>query len=129
MAQHNKLIEQVRPFLPAGETFQGAIPAQAGLNPFVVNSIGANSAGILGLLIATMFRVKRRIIAVSDQSVLVLAADASYVPNSLLARLPRSTEIGPLKGTWAKTRLDGTRLYVHRKYHPVVERIDAKASQ
>jgi hypothetical protein len=127
VAQNTKLIDQVRPFVPAGEAFQAAVPAQAGMNPWIVNSIGANSFGVLGLLIAAMFRVKRRLIVVTDQSVLVLAADARYAPTAVLARLERSTPIGPLHGRWAKTRLEEIKLYVHRKYHPVVERTDARA--
>jgi hypothetical protein len=67
VAQNTKLIEQVRPFLPAGETFQAAIPAQAGLNPWFVNSIGASVTGLLGFLITSIFRVKHRIIVVTDQ--------------------------------------------------------------
>lgn len=125
--QNPKLIDQVRPFLPAGETFQAAIPAQAGLNPWFVNSIGASFTGLLGFLISSIFRVKRRLIVVTDQSVLVVAADGSYAPTAVLARLERSTPIGPLHGRWAKTRLEDIKLYVHRKYHPVVERTDARA--
>jgi hypothetical protein len=109
VAQNTKLIEQVRPFLPAGETFQAAIPAQAGLNPWFVNSLGASVTGLLGFLITSIFRVKRRLIAVTDQSVLVLAADSTYAPTAMLARL------------------EDIKLYVHRKYHPVVERTDARA--
>jgi hypothetical protein len=59
--------------------------------------------------------------------VLLLAADASYAPTGVLARLERNTQIGPLRGRWAKTRLDDIKVYVHRKYHPVVERTDARA--
>ena len=114
-------------FVPASETFQAAIPAQAGLNPWFVNSLGASVTGLLGFLITSIFRVKRRLIVVTDQSVLVLAANTSYAPTAMLARLERNTQIGPLHGTWAKTRLEDIKLYVHRKYHPVVERTDARA--
>jgi hypothetical protein len=128
VAQNNNLIAQVRPFLRPDERFQSAFPAQAGPNPFLANSFGFNSFGVLGVLIGAMFRAKRRIIAVTDQAVLVLAADARYAPTTELVRLPRSTRIGPLRGTWAKTRLDDMKLYVHRRYHPVVQRADGSMS-
>jgi hypothetical protein len=60
MGIREKLAERVQPMLP-GEHLQQVFPAQAGLSPWL--------GGSFGLLGATL--VKRRIVAVTDQAVVV----------------------------------------------------------
>jgi hypothetical protein len=45
----------------------------------------------------------------------------------VLARLPRSTRIGPLSGLWARIELNGERQWVHKRFHGDVAMADSRA--
>jgi hypothetical protein len=119
VALREKLSERVQPHLEPGETVQNIFLGQTGLNPYV-----AANLGLFGMLLG----VKWRIIAVTDRAVLVFDANFGSKPKRLLARLPRGTRIGPVTGVWAKTQLNGEKLYVHRRFHKDVEAADGVPS-
>ena len=56
----------------------------------------------------------------------LLEADWQWMPNGVLARLPRTVVFGPMSGTWAATDALGGRLYVHNMFHADVESADAE---
>jgi hypothetical protein len=120
MALREKLVERVQQYLEPGETVQSAFLAQSGASPYLANSFG---------LLGNILGVKRRIIAVTDRAVLVIEADfGGTKPQQVLARLPRGTQIGPVKGVWAKTQVNGEKLYVHRRFHKDVAAADGVPS-
>jgi hypothetical protein len=120
VALRDKLVDRVQPFLEPGETVQCVFLAQAGASPYLANSFG---------LLGSILGVKRRIVAVTDRAVLVLEADfGGTKPQQVLARLPRSTRLGPVKGVWAKAQVNGEKLYVHRRFHKDVVSADGVMS-
>ncbi|HEV8566374.1 MAG TPA: hypothetical protein VGQ92_04645 [Actinoplanes sp.] len=116
MGLRDKLIERVQPMLP-GEQIQQVFLAQAGVSPWI-----GNSFGLLG-----QSMVKRRIIAVTDQGVVVLAAGFNGTnPKEILRRLPRSTRLGPTKGIWSRIDVGGDeKAWVHSRFRKDVEAADA----
>ncbi|MFI6761832.1 hypothetical protein ACIBF5_22095 [Micromonospora sp. NPDC050417] len=80
-------------------------------------------AGILGALTLA----KRRIVAVTGDAVVVMEAGGvnGTTPTKVLARLPRHTRLGPVRGVWAKTRIGEEKLYVHLRFHKQVRAADA----
>lgn len=127
MSLRDKLRERARPFLEPGEQAQEVFQAQAGLPPYLAN------LPLFGALGALLFQgaVIRRLIVVTDRAILLLDADKmnGTKPKALVRRLPRSTRIGPVRRglPWAPVQLDGSRLWVHMRYHPDVEAADAGA--
>jgi hypothetical protein len=119
VALREKLTERVQPHLEPGEQVQNIFMGQTGLNPYVAANLGA-----LGVLLG----VKWRIIAVTDRAVLVFDSNFGSQPKRLAARLPRTTKIGPVKGVWARTQLNGEKLYVHRRFHKDVNAADGVPS-
>ena len=116
MALRDKLRERAQPFLETGETIEQVFPAQAG-SPWMLGLGG----GLLMLLFA-----KPRDVVVTDRSVVVLRqSKLTATPKELLARLPRNTAIGPVSGIWAKTTLNGEKLWIHRRFHKDVTTADA----
>jgi hypothetical protein len=67
-----------------------------------------------------------RLIVVSDRSAVLLKTKSdTFVPTSLVSRLPLRTPIGPLEGRTRRTfELDGTRYYVRWRFRRDVERAD-----
>jgi hypothetical protein len=115
VALRDRLTERVTPLLEPGEQVRHVFPAQAGVNPWIGN--------LLGLLGQTF--VRRRIVAVTDQHVVVLGATLNGTkPTKVLHRLPR-TRIGPTKGIWSSIQLAGEKTWVHARYRGEVEGADA----
>ena len=113
MALRDKLIERVTPLLEAGETVQEVVPALGGMSPWA-------SAMIFGAM-GRLFFNHPRLIAITDRSIVVFQADTNgFKPKSLLARLPRDTELGPFKGIWARIELDGEKLYVNKRFYKTI---------
>jgi hypothetical protein len=117
MALRDKLTDRVTPLLEPGEQVQQIFLAQAGASPWLANS--------LGLVGRAMF-AKPRMVAVTDRAVVILQANFNGTsPTSVLARLPRSTRIGPAKGVWAAVQPSDEKLYVHKRFHKDIEAADA----
>ena len=56
---------------------------------------------------------QRRIILATDQALLLLGAGRyRFAPKKVLARLDLETRIGPVKGLFLRTEVDGRRLYL-----------------
>ncbi len=120
MALRGKLRERSQSFLDQGEQIEQVFPAQAG-SPWMVGLGG----GILLLLFA-----KPRDVVVTDRAIVMLRqSKLTATPKELLSRLPRNTQIGPVKGIWAKTVLDGEKVWIHRRFHGDVRSADAWATE
>jgi hypothetical protein len=120
MALRDKLATRVTPMLEPGEELQQVFLAQGGVSPWIGNSFG---------LIGLAMLVKRRIIAVTDRAIVVLEANFNGTsPTKVLARVPRGTRIGDVKGVWAKVALADQKLYVHKRFHSDVRAADGVAS-
>lgn len=120
MALRDKLAARVTPMLEPGEQLQQVFLAQGGVSPWI-----GNSFGLIGL--AAM--VKRRIVAVTDRGIVVLEANFNGTsPTKILARVPRGSRIGEVKGIWAKVALGDEKLYVHKRFHSDVRAADGVAS-
>ncbi len=100
--------------------------AQGGMTPWVAN---LPLFGALGALVLQSW-VSRRIIAVTNREVMVIEAGkfAATSPKRVMARLPRQTTIGPVRGVWAKVRLGDEVMWVHRRFHGDVAAADARAT-
>jgi hypothetical protein len=118
MGRRESLQERVQALLP-DEQVQQVFMAQAGANPWI-----GNSFGLLG-----QFMVKRRIIAVTDQAVVVFGATFNgTTPTEMIRRLPRQTRLGPVKGIWSTINIGAEKTWVHRKFHKDVKAADAALS-
>lgn len=111
-----KLTQNAQPFLEPGEQVHHAFAAQSGLSPWL-------GGGALALA-----AIKHHGIIVTDRAIVVVrtgkmaAGDVKEVER----RLPRSTQIGPVKGIWAKTNTLGEKMYIHKRFHKDVEAADAE---
>jgi hypothetical protein len=119
MGLNEKLTDRVQPMLMPGEQVQQVFLAQTG-NPML--------APLLGLL-GTLF-IKRRIVAVTDRAVVVFGADFNGAkPTEVLRRLPRASQLGPVKGIWAPINVgEAKKTYVHARFHKAVNAADAAIS-
>ena len=123
MALRDKLIERVGPLLP-GEQVNQVFLAQTGANPYLASIIAPIGGLLGGLLFQTL--LKRYIIAVTDQSVVVLTATFNGTkPIDVHSRLPRQTKLGPHKGIWGSINLNGQKYYVHAKFRKDIAAADA----
>ncbi len=123
MAMRDKLAERVQPLLEPGERIQEIFPARGGVSPWISAQFGA-----LGALLFSAF-IKWRIVAVTDRSVLLVRSGASGTSaKEILARLPRHTQLGPVKGIWPKIQVGPEKLWVHRRFHKDITAADAKIS-
>ncbi|HTF11644.1 MAG TPA: hypothetical protein VK659_26055 [Asanoa sp.] len=115
MALRDKLIQRTQPLLP-NEQIQQIFPAQSGVSPWL-----GGLAGLLGQV-----AVKRRIVAVTDQSIVVLTANFNGTsPKEVLRRLPRQTTIGPAKGVWARVNVGDEKTWSHAKFRKEIQAADA----
>ncbi len=115
----DKLAERTRSYLEPGEEIQHVFLAQSGPNP----NVAALSAFVY------LFS-KYRIVAVTDQEIVVLAAKGFFkqsVPGQLLERLPRQTVLGPPSGAlWSRINVPGERpSWVHHRFYRDVQAADA----
>lgn len=117
MALRDKLRERTQPLLEPGEEIHGIFLAQAGVSPW-----------LMGVSWLFTFKMKYRIVAVTDRNVVLLDASRwkPAAPKSVVARLPRSTRFGALSGVWAKVDLQGETFYVHKRFHKDVAAADAE---
>jgi hypothetical protein len=54
-----------------------------------------------------MFANPRTVLATDRAIVVLQVSKLTWTPEEILARLPRSTQIGPVSGWWSKTELNG----------------------
>lgn len=122
--RRDPLINLCANFLEPGEQVAHLVRATKGPNRWLGLAIslvaGVGVAIVLGPLFGLMvtFTVfvwiyAKRIILATDQAVVILECRRFvFAPKSELVRLPVDTRIGPLKGLWLSTTLDGQRLYI-----------------
>lgn len=123
--QRQQIIEQSRPLLQPGEAVAHVVRALEGPNRWLGLGIsllvGLGLGVLLGLpilglpafLIVFTRLYARRVILATDESLVVLAGGRfTFRPRLVLDRLDLETPIGPLKGLWLQTTLNGRRMYV-----------------
>jgi hypothetical protein len=115
MALREKLRQRSQPFLEPGEAIQQVFPVQAGRGWMV---------GLGGGLLMAMFANPRTIVATDRAIVVLRQSKLTMKPMETLARLPRSTQIGPVSGLWSKTELNGEQMWIHRRFHGDVRSAD-----
>ncbi|MFF3668304.1 hypothetical protein [Microtetraspora malaysiensis] len=116
------LVERSAPFLPAGSEIRQAFICQAAPN-FTFFLI----TYLTGL---TMFWIKYRCVAVTRDAIYVLESSklsGGAKPQSLVATLPRHTQLGPVSGRWGQMNLLGERHWVHKRFHHEVAAADRDA--
>lgn len=118
MALRDKLAERTNPYLEPGEEVRHVFMGQTGPSPFF-----AALSWIIILVAGEYF-----IFAVTDRAILVMKAGklVPSKPKSLAARLPRSTQLGPVKGIWGQTNALGKRVWVHKRFHKDLMAADAE---
>jgi hypothetical protein len=116
MALRDKLAQRAVPFLEPGEQVQAIFVAQSGASPYW---------SVLSTWIVLLTRGYATVVA-TDRAVVVLRNGwfTSTRPQGLRARLPRRPMDEP-SGLWAKLELDGTRFWVHRRFHKDVRAANA----
>jgi hypothetical protein len=116
------LVERSAPFLPAGSEIRQVFIAQAAPNFgfFLITYL-------TGL---TMFWIKYRCVAVTQDAIYVLESSrfsGGAKPQSLVATLPRHTQLGPVSGRWGQVDLLGERHWVHGRFHDQITAADREA--
>ncbi len=116
IAVRDRLREKVAPMLAPGEQIQAVFSAQT-FNGWW---------GVLSYWIL-IFKSAYRAVIVTDQRIAIFDTGRFTLTNvkSHLRDVPRSTQIGPVSGMWAKTETLGGRLYVHKRFHKDIEQADA----
>jgi hypothetical protein len=115
MSLRDKLVARTQPLLP-GEQVQQVFLAQSGASPWL--------SGLAGLFGQAM--VRRRIVAVTDRSIVVFATDWNGTkPQDVVRRLPRQTKIGPAKGIWARINVGDEKTWSHAKFRKEIQAADA----
>jgi hypothetical protein len=116
------LVERSVPFLPPGSEIRQVFIAQA------APSFGFFLVTYLTGL--TMFWIKYRCVAVTKDAIYVLESSkpsGGAKPQSLVATLPRHTQLGPVSGRWGQMNLLGERHWVHKRFHDQVTAADHEA--
>lgn len=121
MALRDKLAERAKPYLEPGEEVRHVFMGQTGPSPW----FAALSYWIV--LIAG----KYFIFVVTDRAILVLRASKLIPskPKDVEARLPRNTQLGPVKGIWGETHALGQRVWVNKRFHKDLMAADAELGQ
>ena len=121
MALRDKLAERTQPYLEPGEQVRHVFMGQTGPSPWFA------ALSWLIVLIAGQYYI----FAVTDRAILVMKAGkmTGSNPKSLEARLPRATQLGPVKGLWGKTDALGKRVWVHKRFHKDLMAADAELAQ
>ena len=116
LAIRERIKENVQPLLEPGEQVQAVIPAQT-------KSGWLGAFGLISLIFANRFRpvvVTDRRIAITDSGKWSQAK-----PTTIVASLPRVTQIGPASGIWWKSSSLGQTLYIHKRFHKDIELSDS----
>ena len=107
MALRDTLRKRCQPLLASGERIEQIFLAQTGPSPYW-----------LFLTYLVFFWVNYKIIAVTDQGIVIFRASAwaPAKPKEIEARLAPQA-LGPLSGLWGKMELNRTRFHVHKRFH------------
>lgn len=122
MKPRNDLVTQSAPFLPADSEIRQVFICQTAphFGFFLITYL----TGI------TMFWIKYRCVAVTQNAIYVLESSklsGGAKPHSLVGRMPRHTQLGPVSGRWGKVNLLGERHWVHRRFHDQIAAADSDA--
>ena len=116
VAIRDKIKEKAQPLLEPGEQIQAVIPAQT-------KNGWLGALGIIWLIFTNRYRpivVTDRRIAITDSGKWAMAK-----PTTILASLPRNTQIGPPSGIWWKCTTLGEPLFIHKRFHKDVDLADS----
>jgi hypothetical protein len=117
-----RLIEKAEPLLEPGEVVAHVVRAQEGPNKWfglataitVAVALGYAIPPVLGMwaaIIGYVLLYRRRVLLATDRALVVMAGGlVRYTPRAVIARYDVETRIGPLKGLWLKTTLEGQRV-------------------
>lgn len=122
MASRDKLAEHCAPFLPPDSQIRKLFICQTAPSRwfFLITYL-------TGL---TMFWIKYRCVAVTQDAIYVLASSkpsGGAKPKSLVGTLRRQTQLGPVSGRWDQVNLLGERHRVHKRFHQDVTAADYEA--
>jgi hypothetical protein len=115
MALRDKMAANAQPLLEQGEQIQ-------------VTFAGQTSSGWMAVvpLLSLIFNRYDLIVATDRRIVLFDCGKWGVTkPRTILASLPRITQIGPPSGLWWKCTSFGPTCYVHKRFHKDVEQVDA----
>lgn len=120
MATVQQLAERSVRLLPAGSHVREAFVCQTAPNFafFVVN-------WFTGL---TMFWITYRCVTVTQDAIYVLGAprlSGGANPRSIVATIPRHTQLGPVAGRWGQIALLDERYWVKKRFQPQIIAADA----
>ena len=116
VAIRDKIKEKAQGLLEPGEQIQAVIPAQT-------RNGWLGALGIVWLIFTNRYRpivVTDRRIAITDSGKWAMAK-----PTTIVASLPRNTQIGPAKGIWWKSMTLGQPLFIHKRFHKDVDLADS----
>ncbi|RPF30086.1 hypothetical protein EDD96_6645 [Streptomyces sp. Ag109_G2-6] len=122
MSSRTDLVERSAPFLPEGSEIRQVFICQAA--PSFAYFLITYLTGL------TMFWIKYRCVAVTQSAIYVLESSklsGGAKPRSLVATLPRHTQLGPVSGRWGRLNLLGERHWVHKRFHEEVAAADREA--
>src|SRR4051794_23877559 len=110
VATAQQLRERATPLLPPGSEVRHAFVCQTASNflIFVIN-------WLTGL---TMHWITYRCIAITQDAIYVLDAPSlsgGANPRSIVATVPRQTQLGPVEGRWGQFTLVGERYWIKRR--------------
>lgn len=121
-----RLIERSRPFLEPGEVVAHVVRALEGPSRWIAMALafvvayglllateGFAPLGLAGFcLVYTRLYARRLILATDRRLVIVGGGRFRFTPKKFLDSLPIDTRIGPLKGMFLNTTLNGRRLFI-----------------
>lgn len=122
MATVDELVARATPLLPPGSRVRHAFICQAAPNfaYFFIN-------WATGL---TMFMIKYRCVAITDDAIFVMdspSLSGGARPTSILGKMPRHTQLGPVSGSWGEVTLLGEKHWVKRRFQGEITAADAEA--
>lgn len=117
MAIRDKLSSRARPYLEPGEQVRQVFMAQI------------RSPVLFVLMPASYYMIGRRIVVVTDRSIIVLRArrlmPGKPTGDKPLARLPRRTRFGEMEGLfWGRTSATGEQLWIGSPFHKDIAQAD-----
>lgn len=122
MATVAQLKERTASLLPPGSEVQQAFVCQTAPNfaVFVINWLTGLTLGLIAY----------RCVAITGEAIYVLDAprlSGGANPRSVIATLPRRTQLGPVHGRWGEFALLGQRYWIKRRFQDQITAADATA--
>jgi hypothetical protein len=122
MATVAELKERAASLLPPGSEVQQAFVCQTAAN-FVIFVINWLTGLTLGL-------ITYRCVAITGDAIYVFDAprtSGGANPRSVIATLPRHTQLGPVHGRWSEFALLGKRYWIKQRFQDQITAADAAA--